>query len=718
MKRFRIAIIFFVVLILLCSIGTTAYLLFSNYRNVRLFQQAQSNYQNGNLELAESQLLAFIQNDDDHENAFILLGEIAEKKRIYPEQLFYCYKAHRLNPLSEENKNRYIESMFFAREFQRLETFLAQQSNLDETHQGLLLYAAGINGNLNKYNYLIDKQAGKSLIGKLALLLYKDKQQTTTQQKLQLISEIKESDPFFDQEKLVAYTELYFELQDYDNAEKFLREAYELNEYAFASVLGRFYAKYRTLGQAVEVFEKYLAIYHDRVAAIQMAELYCLLGKTDKIKDLRQAYQSDSGSEAMFCSYYFDALLALCDSDAEKLQEFIPYLQDKISTPLATYMFLYSAFHAGKLDDLTKFYAAILEHKPYLDLQKHADMMVLETLKNYQSQDVSQMPKLLDLAEKLYKRSPDAFTAKFILLNGQKSNSTITVMLEDALNKFPDDKGLVKIAIEHYLSKDLAKSKRLITSYKAKFSKNSSDMLRYEIIVAIKENNLDRASRLFQENFDKNIHHEYWIFAQNTLRIADLEFLSKDKFYEPFCKALILLKNGSKDEACQILEKADEKGNLDLLFFAAKTLAENNRNHAALAKYAKFPPGNNRYKLITLLNTAEINAEIGNIQMALHQAEAAYKLAPNSPEVQICYADKLHKIGDLKKIVEVLNLSRTPYKEQATKLWIAGMESHIKTADITKEPEKVREFCRKLLSIDPDSSLALETMKKLEKIPK
>ena len=39
---------------------------------------------------------------------------------------------------------------------------------------------------------------------------------------------------------------------------KALEEAYELNECAFAPVLGRFYAKYRTFGKALSVFEKYL----------------------------------------------------------------------------------------------------------------------------------------------------------------------------------------------------------------------------------------------------------------------------------------------------------------------------------------------------------------------------------------------------------------------------------------------------------------------------
>ena len=104
----------------------TVYLLFSNYQNIRLFKQAQSNFQQGDdtsLELAEAQLLRVINNDSDNEAAFVMLGEIARKRKVYPEQVYYCFMAYRLNPLSEENKNKYIESLCFARYFVRLENF-------------------------------------------------------------------------------------------------------------------------------------------------------------------------------------------------------------------------------------------------------------------------------------------------------------------------------------------------------------------------------------------------------------------------------------------------------------------------------------------------------------------------------------------------------------------------------------------------------------------
>ena len=86
MKKSRIILIILSVLILLASIGMTAFLLFFNYQNVRLFKQAQSNFLRGDdssLLLAESQLQQVVQNDNDNEAAFIMLGEISHAKRKF-----------------------------------------------------------------------------------------------------------------------------------------------------------------------------------------------------------------------------------------------------------------------------------------------------------------------------------------------------------------------------------------------------------------------------------------------------------------------------------------------------------------------------------------------------------------------------------------------------------------------------------------------------------
>ena len=56
-----------------------------------------------------------------------------------------------------------------------------------------------------------------------------------------------------------------------------------------------------------------------------------------------------------------------------------------------------------------------------------------------------------------------------------------------------------------------------------------------------------------------------------TDKIAS-KFLGKKvegkELYAPFCKALIFLKKGDKKRACDLLETADAKGNIPLLFFA------------------------------------------------------------------------------------------------------------------------------------------------------
>ena len=69
LKKSHLTLIIVSVLILIGCIGITAYLLFSNYQNVRLFKHAQGNFQQGSassLKLAEAQLLQVIAKDSDN----------------------------------------------------------------------------------------------------------------------------------------------------------------------------------------------------------------------------------------------------------------------------------------------------------------------------------------------------------------------------------------------------------------------------------------------------------------------------------------------------------------------------------------------------------------------------------------------------------------------------------------------------------------------------
>ncbi|MBQ9087806.1 MAG: hypothetical protein IJY46_03405 [Lentisphaeria bacterium] len=718
LKKKHIALIAAAILIIAASIGVTAYLLFSNYQNVLLFKQAEANFQQGDpdsLKVAELQLLQVIRNDKDNESAYIMLGEIAEKQKIYPEQVYYCYMAYRLNPLSRENREKYIRSLCLARYFDRLENFLAQLELTDEL-KPLLLYAAGRNGNISKYKFTVSENNDADRIGRLALLLFGQKKLSVAE-KIKSLDAMTADDLFLKQEILAAKAELFLSSQDLKNSEIVLKSAYDLNEFAFAPPLGRFYANFRTFGKALPIFEKYLEIYHDPALAIQTAEIYCLLGKSEKIAELRKRYQLDSGNSGMLCCYYFDALSALEKNDMAALMELTPPLRKSINTPLAAYMFLCTDIQNGDTAAVAASYASLLEHRPYLDLQKRADKMVLSYLKRSLDKARGSEVHLLALAQKLYRREADVFTAKFILLMQKKSGTTDALLLKDALKRFKNDQGIVKIAIEYYLGNGPSECELLIAHYKKTFPAKAGDILRYEIILALKKRDFDRASTLFQKNFSPAIAPEYWTFASSTMREGDLLFLSRDKLYAPFCQALLHLKKREINPACDLLESADAKNNYALLFFAAKTLAENGRNQAALKKYALFPE-NSPYTIAVLLNMAELHAESGNIDHSLSLSARAYDLAPAMPETQLCYADKLHRKGDWRIIPDIVKLSSAgTYRRKLERLWIAGMEQRIKDCNISTQREKIRELCRQIQVIAPDNGVALEYLKQLHKMP-
>lgn len=717
LKKSHLVLIIFSVLILLGCVGITAFLLFSNHQNVRLFKQAQNNFQRGDaesLDLAELQLQQLVRTDDDNEAAYIMLGEIAARRKVYPEQVYYCYMAHRLNPLSVESKTRYIKSLCMARYFDRLENFLAGETELPDHWKPFLLYASGRNGNVNKYKQLWKTADTKSNIYKLADLLYR-KTDLTIEQKLAEFKKLP-ADDFEKQEFLASLAELYIDRNLSENigkAEKALKAAYEINSYAFAPALGRFYANLRSFKQALPFFEKHLATYHDPMIALQTAEIYCLLKKSSEIAELRKHYQSDSGSRAMMICYYFDALTAMARNDFAALKELIIPLRKSINTPLALFIFFCSDIYEKDLNAILESYTALISRRDYLDLQRRADDMLSDFIKRTLSEMRGSEEKLLTLANLLYRRKKEPFTAKLILLNSRKQRSLDAGILKDALNRFPADQGILKIAIEYYIALDPAAAERLIARFKQKFAYQSGDMFRYEIVLASQQKDFERVSKLFKKNFSPAVLPAYWNFAASSGREDDLRFLSREKLYEPFCNALLLLKKGDAKSACDILENADAGKNLSLLFFAAKTLAENGRNQAALKKYALFPD-NSAYQLAVLLNTSELFAENGNLERALTLAAKAYQMAPDSPETQLCYADKLRKNGDLTDIPNVVRLNKsTIYRKELEHLYISGMEARIKATDADSAPEILRNLCETLLRVDNCNKTAIDTLLKL-----
>ncbi|MBR2364714.1 MAG: hypothetical protein IKA79_05895 [Lentisphaeria bacterium] len=718
LKKAHIVLIVVAVLILLACTGMTVCLLFSNYQNVRLFKQAESNFRRGDVEslsIAEAQLLQVVNNDGENEAAYIMLGHIAGKRKYYPEQVYYSFMAHRLNPLSEENKKKYIQSLCFARYFDRLENFLAQQESLPESWRQILLYAAGHNGNIKKYSLQFPRRDNNNPAGELALLLFEHKH-LRNKDKLAALDRFPQNDLFLKQEILAAKAELFLADGELDNAEKMLQQACELNPFAFAPVLGRFYASFRTLGKAVTVFEKYLAVYHDPQVALQCAEIYCLLNRKDDIARLRTQFQADSGNLAMLYCYYFDALIALAENNMAALKELTVPLRSRIKTALAEFMFFCVALQENNLVSLRENYRALLARRNYPDLQKRADELLANYLKYSLANAKGNEEQLLPLAELLYRRRKDVFTAKFILLVQKKSDTVNAALLKEALKNYSKDQGIIKIAIEYYLKHELSESERLISYYKQVFPDKKKDMLRYEILLALQKKDLDLVSSLFRSNLSPDILPWYWYFASTHLRENDLIVLSKDKLYGPFCTALLLLKKGDRKAACALLETADAKGNPHLLFFAAKVLAENGKNQAALDKYIHFPQ-NSPYKLAVLLNMAELYAEKGDLDKALELSRQAYEQAPDLAETQLCYADKLYKKGNLALVPDIVKLSSSPYRRKMEELWIAGMQQRIKECDADKQREKVREMCRQLLVIAPDNHTALEYLKRLNKMP-
>ena len=718
-RIFRFVLIGVASVILLGSIGLSAFLCYSNYQNVALFRSAESNFVKGDassLDTAEAQLKTLISHDTDHEGAFVLLGKIAARKKNFPAQLYYCFQAHKLNPLSAENEKAYIESMVYAREFQRLENFLAQKSELSDELSGILFYAAGQNDNIGKYEFK-QKFRKNNLMAEIASLLYKQKH-LSLKQKLAVLdglSSKKLADDFQKQEIAAAQAHICLLMNDLDGAEKYLLQAYKLNEFAFAPPLGRFYANCRSLGKGAAIFEKYLNLYHDPAVVLQYAELCCLLKKRDKLSDLKLQYQEDSGENAMLLYYYLEVLEHFISGNFKALRQYLTPLQKVVNTPLASFIYFCAELDSKSVSGVLKYYNFLIEHRPYLDLQLRADQMVLDFIKRELSSPQSRDPLFLELVNRSYRRRPDSVTGKIILLAQRKSGGDSAALLSDLMTRFPKDRGVRKIAAEYYLVKNPALAEKVIADYEQEFPKYKQDMLRYKILLAGTRGEEEKVSRLFRENFSKGIAGEFWRFAMNTRRKEDLRFLAEFPPYGSFCKAVLFMIDGKKEKALNLLAAADAGGNLDLLFFAAKTLAENNREKEALKLYGKFPE-NSPYRLEILMNCSELQWALGNRAESLRLAQRAYEIAPDRGETQYCYADKLYKSGNLSRITEIVTLTgASPFQGPLRRFLTAGLEHRLKKSNLQWDSEKILSLCDRLLRLSPENKTALEYQAKVMK---
>jgi predicted Zn-dependent protease len=285
-------------------------------------------------------------------------------------------------------------------------------------------------------------------------------------------------------------------------------------------------------------------------------------------------------------------------------------------------MFFCADMQSGDLATIQSAYSKLLANRVYGGLQNRADEMLSAWLKRVCRDYAGKEEQLMALADMLYRRKPEAFTAKIILLSQKKRNQMNILLLQEALTKFADDPGILKLAVEYYLAHEPAAAEKYIALFKEKFAAQKADMLRYEIIWAVRMKKFVLASELFRNNFSPEILPDYWAFVKHTMKEEDLHFLAGDEFCGPFARALLAIKNGDNVLACDLLEKADARGNLEFLFFAARILAENGRHQAALEKYALFPD-DSPYRVVVLLNTAELFAETGDMAKALELSKLA-----------------------------------------------------------------------------------------------
>ena len=133
-----------------------------------------------------------------------------------------------------------------------------------------------------------------------------------------------DDDPFVQQELFTAKAGLYLAERDFDNAEKILKQAYELNPFVFAPVLGRFYAYFRSFKEALPVLDK-VGVILERYAAGTIE----IEGHTDNVPISTSRFASNNELSSARAISVFNYLLSVTNLDPAHIKnagrgEYVP----------------------------------------------------------------------------------------------------------------------------------------------------------------------------------------------------------------------------------------------------------------------------------------------------------------------------------------------------------------------------------------------------------
>ncbi len=741
----------FAFVVLLC-LGSSLFYAFKDVGKYRGYLHAREVLDSGDYETAKELFIRVIGDDPNKEDAIEALAEIYHHFGDWGNEAFFRQRLMRLNPLNEEYSRDFLKTSFRARNFGSIYSLLnlkiMENPELPPEEGALYLISALHSNHVSngksfyndrtKYN---PKYFSNTEYGRYAELLLKASElnREKVRNLIPTLSEIKDEQVRFE----TINTLLYFLARQTDREsdemmEKLLRESVELNEYAGAPLLANYLFSHYRFDETIKLCEEYFKTKMNAVIPILYGEACVLSGHPEKIADLSDEIGKLNGRQSKIISSYLDALNALSNGDEARLRTSLLDAGSSIETPLALLMRLQMAITIDSPKDVSQSLDKIMREQPFWNFPQRARTAALGyLLEKAKKVNILADPDLLNvcagIASLIETPGDDvSFLRRIVLLDQFKRNLMKEEDLQNALERFPGDPVLLRIAAEYYL---LQRQPARAMSYLQEYNKlddvgDSSTVVVMHILALDQLGRKEEAEKEFRQLVEREgdslLLYLYYDFCVENKYVDALRSLSSwleslpkgspNLAVLPFVRAEILLAEGKKDRALDLFEKTPSD-NPRFVFHAASCLADAGRNEAAVKRLLSIRK-TYQEKVQVYLRLSELYSKLGDKKNAFESARAAWQEDPALLQARYLYAKHLFDAGQYADVISVLKFPqyRASFPEEILELWSKAIRKQIKIDYDALRYDLAMENAKSLQIYFPDDQEAKDYIGKIELI--
>lgn len=750
-KRILILSIFF--LIFLACLGASFYYAIKDIGKYMDYLRASDLYEAGDYAAAKDLFVKVINEDPNKEKAIVAMAEIYHHDRDWGNESFFRQRIMRLNPLNRQYYLDYLESSFRARNFGSIYSILnlkvMESTDLPPEEGALYLISALQSGHAQagKAFYADRKKANPKYFmeterGRLADLLLNGTDMNREEMETLFTSLDQIGDPLVRFETGNILLRLYSKQNDPESdskMERLLLDAVELNDYAGAPMLAKYYFMHYRFDDVIRICGDFMKNRMNAVMPILYGESALLSDKPELIPPLTKRVWLLHGRQSKMIASYLSALTAFSEGNRERLHKAMLESGSTIDTPLSALISLHLAVYIDSPKEILQRLERIMKNPPFLDFQVRARSIALGYVLKKMDADFTGNPELLNTCAEIAAmiETPDddvSLLRRIILLDHFKRNVMTEDELQKSLRTFPGDPVFLKIAAEFSLSQKHAdRAMEYIAEYNALEGvpdKNGKQMTVLRILALDQLGRKDEAQKEFRSLVGKEkdatlvyLYFEYCVensYLDSLKSYVDLlETFPKDSPVHasiPFVRAEILLFEGQKDQALSLFEKTPSDDPL-FVFHAASRLDENGRKDAAFKRYLSI---RDTYPDKALVNArlSELYQEKGDAAMALACARAAWEQDRNNLLSRYVYGKRLYEAGQYQDAIAVLKFPQyqASFPKEMLDVWSKAVHAQIKDDFDHERYNPAQDNIKFLLIYFPEDKEGLEYAEKIKRI--